>query len=62
MVTHWGHIFKGTFHGDGLLAEMERIAGRQAMSDTYTEFGPIRYDQQEVAARGYGMASQRSRR
>ena len=27
------------------------------MSDAYTEFGPIRYDQQEVAARGYGMAS-----
>ena len=27
------------------------------MSDTYTEFGPIRYDQQEVASRGYGMAS-----
>ena len=31
MVTHWGHIFKGTFHGDGMLAEMERIAGRQVL-------------------------------
>lgn len=30
MVQHWGHMFKGTFHGGGMLAEMERIAGRQA--------------------------------
>jgi hypothetical protein len=30
MKAHWGHMFRGTFHGDGMLAEMERIAGRQA--------------------------------
>jgi hypothetical protein len=29
MVAHWGHMFKGHFHGDGMLAEMERMAGRQ---------------------------------
>lgn len=27
------------------------------MSDTYTEFGSLTYDPQEVASRGYGMAS-----
>lgn len=27
------------------------------MSDTYTEFGPLKYDPQEVGSRGYGMAS-----
>ena len=27
------------------------------MSDTYTEFSPLRFDQQEVGSRGYGMAS-----
>lgn len=27
------------------------------MSDTYTEFGSLKYDPQEVAQRGYGMAS-----
>lgn len=30
MRNHWGHMFKGIFHGDGMLAEMERVAGRQA--------------------------------
>jgi hypothetical protein len=28
MVKNWGHLFKGRFHGKGMLAEMERQAGR----------------------------------
>lgn len=27
------------------------------MSDTYTEFGSLKYDPQEIASRGYGMAA-----
>jgi hypothetical protein len=30
MRKHWGHMFKATFHGDGMLAEMERLQGKQS--------------------------------
>lgn len=29
MATFYGHLFKGKFYGNGMLAEMERVAGRQ---------------------------------
>ncbi len=29
MVNNWGHLFKGHFHGEGMLGAMERHAGRQ---------------------------------